>query len=245
MHLCKHLKLDTNALINPRGARTKNWQCLIKHGLGYCCSALAMASKILLLIRVGIQIWDPGNQQLCHNGVVGPHVADAPARHLVNLKFIILPLFLSPPSPLFSPSPSLFVSASKTHGCGGWNKGRTHSWAKNQDFRWSGLWDCFFSRRIRTVARAFCSPPSLLPPAVVVILSAVCMWSLWLACPVPNLSSVFGIECRHNGELWRSKGTAVCIPKLKLLRLYLGLWAYLSLWWCCQMCSCFCWACWG
>lgn len=102
------------------------------------------------------------------------------AKHLVDLEFIILPLFLS--------SSLSFFSASKTHGCGGWDKGRTRSWAKNQDIRWSGLWDCFFSG---TVARAFCLFVSSCPQLLLwTRLLSVCLL-IGLACPWPVLLYVW------------------------------------------------------
>lgn len=173
-----------------QGSTSENWQCLIKHGLRSCCS---VAQKIVL----PISIWDLDlryrRSASYHCDVVEPDVGDASAQHLVkyHFEFIILPLLLSPPLPYFL-SPPLSFSASKTHGCGGWDKRRSHPWAKNQDFRWSGLWDCFFCRRVRTVARAiiFLHPTSLPPPLLIWFrLLCVCGPSdLPLPCPVPDLS---------------------------------------------------------
>lgn len=209
-----------------RGSTSENWQCLIKHGLRSCCS---VAQKIVL----PISIWDLDlryrRSASYHCDVVEPDVGDASAQHLVkyHFEFIILPLLLSPPLPYFL-SPPLSFSASKTHGCGGWDKRRSHPWAKNQDFRWSGLWDCFFCRRVRTVARAifFLHPTSLPPPPVIDMISfAVCMWSLWsasaLPCPWPVL---FGFDCHSSANIRggfedeRWKNAVVCILKLKLSR---------------------------
>lgn len=208
-----------------QGSTSENWQCLIKHGLRSCCS---VAQKIVL----PISIWDLDlryrRSASYHCDVVEPDVGDASAQHLVkyHFEFIILPLLLSTPLPYFL-SPPLSFSASKTHGCGGWDKRRSHPWAKNQDFRWSGLWDCFFCRRVRTVARAifFLHPTSLPPPVIDMISFAVCMWSLWsasaLPCPWPVL---FGFDCHSSANIRggfedeRWKNAVVCILKLKLSR---------------------------
>lgn len=174
-----------------QGSTSENWQCLIKHGLRSCCS---VAQKIVL----PISIWDLDlryrRSASYHCDVVEPDVGDASAQHLVkyHFEFIILPLLLSTPLPYFL-SPPLSFSASKTHGCGGWDKRRSHPWAKNQDFRWSGLWDCFFCRRVRTVARAifFLHPTSLPPPLLLIWFRLLCVCGpsdLPLPCPVPDLS---------------------------------------------------------
>lgn len=199
-----------------QGSTSENWQCLIKHGLRSCCS---VAQKIVL----PISIWDLDlryrRSASYHCDVVEPDVGDASAQHLVkyHFEFIILPLLLSPPLPYFL-SPPLSFSASKTHGCGGWDKRRSHPWAKNQDFRWSGLWDCFFCRRVRTVARAifFLHPTSLPPPpcywydfvccVYVVPLICLCL-ALSLTCPVWVW---LPFVCQHTRGLWRWKMKECC-----------------------------------
>lgn len=132
-----------------------------------------------------------GNQHLTAVGVVETDVGDASAQLLVkcHLEFIMLPLFLSPsppPSPLSpSSSLSLFLSlllrlmAVEDELRGGpMIEPKTRIFADQVCDTASSL--------VESVRRpVLSSPPSptalplfFLPPATVMVLSAVCMWSL-------------------------------------------------------------------